>query len=814
MGISSFASIGLAALVAMGRQSPLKAQGMESRMYPRQGDYSFMWWANGWWWGTDWLGRSPDGRRLLAVQAGRTGLVLDVERMEAPHLGLLSDLPPYEQAGAWVQQAVTGLPAGHLVLSIRAAGTTYTCRSAAGGDWGGDYTNCPLSLIESGRFFNRYRIGRLVFANDAGGQLPVEANLEVLAWPDELTLRLTATPREDLPDASVHVALWGQDIDAASEDEPAPWPAGRTRQVELTLVAGGDGLAQRKEPAATVRLRVAQIEGGQAVQTEWDPLLRCQAIPVPLPEAGPARLKVELENPSDAPATARLVFQRLRHKVGGVIGACPVIRGLDGQPLGLAVQISKNWHRDPNHRLADEGPWLRFFTLVQLPPHERAGFEFTLLAGWWGSLPSVSHAQLCLIGYGVNQRWDQVAIGDWGETITYDPEINLSRAIIDDVRPLLVTSMGRQREYSWTNNVGGGDFLVYVASEGGRQVRRNLVGMRATYELIGPNLTRAAYHGATADGAIAAAIEVSTPRADDIARHYHHFRYDVLRPTDFTRLAFYQLGADNYNDHTFERLAVGNASGLMEEWCPVKGGLNYSRVCVPLTGDAPWVSLHRADGTRDRGGAWANRGMVVRSWRARLGGKDVPIPCISVYGSENGPASALVELSPPAGLTKLEPGDFVEATVELLTLPQHAEDYYGPNRPLRQALAEHPDSWQQVHRQAAGNHLDVSVHTGRLVEAYPPIVEVNTEQQVRLEIAGGVGYVPVTFTGLTSPGGYELYLTADGRRAPLDQSKLGSDFWQVDRRPDGSFSRTYTLPLDRDDPSSPIQVELIAISGR
>ena len=222
-----------------------------------------------------------------------------------------------------------------------------------------------------------------------------------------------------------------------------------------------------------------------------------------------------------------------------------------------------------------QGPWFHGFTLLRLPPKSQVELEFALTYARWGGVPAASHAQLCLIGWGTNQRWDQAAIGSWGESITYDPDICLNRSMIDDVRPLMVWGMDQPKaKWSWTNNVGGGDFLVYVDPKGKRQY---LTRMRAWYASHGPNLTDVTYAGVSADGAIAARLNVLTPRSDDINRAIHRIRYDVLKPTPFRRLAFYQVGADNYNDHQFTTLARGDATGLAEEWEPPKGGRRYSR---------------------------------------------------------------------------------------------------------------------------------------------------------------------------------------------------------------------------------------------
>ncbi len=54
-------------------------------------------------------------------------------------------------------------------------------------------------------------------------------------------------------------------------------------------------------------------------------------------------------------------------------------------------------------------------------------------------------------------------------------------------------------------------------------------------------------------------------------------------------------------------------------------------------------------------------------------------------------------------------------------------------------------------------------------------------------------YVPITFTGLTSPSGFTVFIDDQ----PVNQSIHGHDFWQADydamtRR----WSLTYNLPID------------------
>jgi hypothetical protein len=48
----------------------------------------------------------------------------------------------------------------------------------------------------------------------------------------------------------------------------------------------------------------------------------------------------------------------------------------------------------------------------------------------------------------------------------------------------------------------------------------------------------------------------------------------------------------------------------------------------------------------------------------------------------------------------LQPGDFVEAELELVVFPADAAAYYGPDAALRDMLARDADTWRPVHREA------------------------------------------------------------------------------------------------------------------
>jgi hypothetical protein len=731
---------------------PVQAQG-----------YTFVDWAYG------LHGRSPEGKRLLHVETDHYAAVVDVERAAITHYGSVTDAPGYTAAASKDAALFAALPEIAMALRVEADGKTYTCVRAAQDT--SDHAVYPMRLIDGGRMLHRFDILGLEFETVEGERLEGVGRLEVSVWPERMWLTLA------MPQPATLTLRLG-DVERSAE--------GR----RLTLAYPSEGAAPPELVVTDARAENA------ACPTRFDALFGATVVSLPARSWTMAedldrldRFPVSITNTSDADQVYPVVFA-FEDSFQGVTGLSPMLRDAEGRPTGIPVQISKNWHRLPERRLLYEGAWFHGAAGIPVAAGQTWTGEFSIAYARWGGVPAASHAQLSLIGWGGNQRWDQAAIGSFGESICYDPDVGLNRSHIDDVRPLLVRGMN-DGQWEWTHNVGGGNFLVYADSAGTAQP---LVGVRTAYVSQGPNLTKVIYAGTTADGAIAARVETSTPRCDDVNRVYHRIRYDVKAPAPFSRLAFYQLGADNYNDHQFTTIARGNAEGLAEAWTTERGGKKYLREAAPAEGHAPWIAL--LGGIRSptlEKGAWADRAIVVRAWKARLGGADTPLPHFASYGTENGPHSANAELVPPPGLTELIPGDFIEAEIELIVLPQSAGDYYGPNAALKTVLAEHAGTWKLPHRFARKGALQIAIREGALARSLPVEIAVDPGTQcAACEITGGVGYVPITFTGLKRPRGFTLRVDGEA----IDQSMHGNDYWQVVGDADGTWSVTYNLPMD------------------
>jgi len=767
---------------------------------PDPQDYSFLWWAYGPPSSCCPLrgpsSKASDENKIICIRTGRYAAAIDVEHVQLRHFGTLAAASPVTAALAEGNDVLFHLPRAEWSLGVRAGGKTYRC--VRGGVVAQkDFLHYPYRLIESGRFTQRCDIQGLVFEDDQKSRLKATGRLEIAAWPDRLALIADMVAEEDFSDAELSIDANGG---RARCEERGPWKRGEPRTARLTLrdEAGGEppAVVEAARPDGTpLPVAFSTVYGWHRIELPNEPWSNAKGTYYPEEHLDRLdRVRLSVSNPSRKPQPVRLLFAADRG-FPAITGFCPMLRDRDGQPTGIPVQLSKNWHVRREQRVLYDGAWFHGFSLLRLPPRSRVELEFAVAYARWGGVPAASHGQLCLIGWGHNQRWDEVAIGSFGESICYEPDGAQRRCMIDDIRPLMVWEMGgRPRKWAWTNNVGGGDFLVYFDEKGEYQYPTQ---MKAHYAAHGPNLTEVTYSGVTADGCIATRVTVSTPRCDDINRAYHRFRYDVLKPTRFRRLAFYQLGADEYLWHPFRKIARGNEKGLIEEWEPKLGGRQYHRTGIPCEGEVPWFSLHEAENPKNQPGPWANRGLVVRSWKARLGGRETP-PFASVYGTQSGIASASLELSPPPGLLELRPGDFVEAEVELVVVPTCADDYYGPNEGLRAALKAGGNTWRPVFREAVGNHLEATAARGKVLRRYPVVVEVGRDQVAEIEVAGGVGYVPITFAGLSTYRGYELLEEVAGVRRRVDQSVHGSDFWQTDYDPASrSWRITYNVLLDR-----------------
>jgi len=748
----------------------------------REPGFTAMWWTEG---PPHYLFmKGPAPAPVLCILSGEIGLLLDTKSLRLRHAGRFAEEMAKDaalEAGEAATQALLALPAADLQMSVSCTGKTFTCTGR--GPEPKDEFFQPVRFVETGRFLQRAAIEGLQFAAADGTRLGAEGRMEIALWPDRLSLSLELDDRAAPREGELSIAAAGKGASALLAN---------SRRATLELFG--------REPEAPP----AQVEADSALAVSFDPALGCHIVRLPekpwsnakgtaYPEEHLDRLdrwRLSLRNDAERETVARLMF--VQEKDLPITGFTPMLCDPDGTPSGLPVQISKNWHQHPDKgHLLHEGPWFHGCAFVRLPARSRRELVFQMVGARYGGVPAASHAQLCLIGWGHNQFWDEAAIGSFGESICYEPGRVQRRCFIDDIRPLMTLPVAGAKPWGWAENCGGGDFLVWLDERGDY---RGFRATRADYRSQGPCRTDVRYLEQTTGGEIVAHMDLSLARSDDYLRAFHRLEYHVCLPVKWQRLAFFQLGADFYNATPSRRVAVGDIQGLRDEWTPPRAQGAFDRQAVPLTGAQPWVSIHGLDrAALEKGDAAASRGLVIRSWRARLGGKPSPTPHVSTFCNEwgRGNFKTVIELAPPPDVAALLPGDYVEAEVEIVVFPADEKSYYGPNEAFREALRADADTWRLVHREAAGNALHLEARRGAVTRAFPLLVAVGPGECVQADVQGGVGWLPVTFTGLSRHRGYELRL--DGR--PFSQSIHGNDYWQTDYDPSTrAWSQTFNLP--------------------
>lgn len=474
--------------------------------------------------------------------------------------------------------------------------------------------------------------------------------------------------------------------------------------------------------------------------------------------------------------------------IANITGLVPILCNDDGTPTGIHVQLSKNWH----HRAM--GSYLRAFAMIPAQPGANR-YRLRIPYGFYGTLPSASHAQLCLIGYGGNQRWDQLALACGGEAITYDVDMSLTDVLICDVRAPLTQKGKDGAPWTWTDAVWGGDWLS-IYDLGDRKLAA--AGMKTAYLAHGPCLSDVRYVGAYGSGRDALLdARIQFARTNDYGRTFQQLSYAFQKPlpTANTSLMSKRYSLDlkqKLDGHVF----FGNAEGLLDTFT-VKGASAANEVLLPaveLPGPGPWwVSSPYVAGKHS-----GYISMVIRDFGATFGGKAVTNPFLEVRSSGTKEGNQLIDarIVPPPDVESYQAGDRVTFDADWLHLAPSVEHYAGLNEGYRQHLAENPNSWKTTYREVTGNSPKVVVEGGTLLQDLPIVIAAE-QSQVTVTIKGGLGFIPIRFEGLASPEGYGIYDVTAGVEVRLDQAVQGNDFWQTDfDAASGTYRMVFNLPVD------------------
>jgi hypothetical protein len=816
-------------------------------------DYGYLFWPGNHWdsWGTF--------NNIHHVQTGYYGIAFDVGSASFNHLGLITDESTADDALSQDNNVITDLSTASVSYAItprfEGVGEEHTATGFLNRDGG---SSNPSELIDMGRFMQRVEIPQVTYDGT-----PYEGKIQLAAMTRHFVLTHKATAPGPEEEVTIKIELRGDAVTRYTEAEwldgtraisvrddagdgwsfIIPTMDGATPTItrfpdgnlifesNYSDVGEGDSLAISViavpshagddeqlsvwlNPAETVAVSSAQMNrdgsgGGTLTPATWDPerglyqvdLQNLSAVGAPgfgTIYTNPDnhtwynRHRIVVENDNTTPVSIPIGFNGGGNAAIYITGGSPLLRSTDGEPTGAPVQISKNWHDPPD--------WYHLYSALELQPgsHE---FEHTFAHSKWGEAYAAQHAQLSLVGWGQNQQWDESSLGCWGESITYDPDLTLSRSQVDDVRPFLVDAGG---EWRWTGNVGGASFLVYRPSEGIASFPSHQLGrMRTHYEYTGPNLTNVLYSGLTRDGKIEAKISTQLGRTDDLVRAYYHLEYTFLEDVNYDRLALFQMAADRYGDNGFSQYAYGDEDGVTwDEVVPDHMTTGYASEYdrgIAMTGESPWVMLY--DNLRtgdDLPEHLANVGFVVRDYHATIGDETITTPHMNIVRTYNGGWSQMgFELGLPyeAGATMVPAGSVIRATVEYLVPPANKSTYFGESDYLTDMPSSSYQSTNMMQVLAADNHLVVDASVGSVLRSHPvELLASDDTTAVQFTLTGGLGYTPVTIAGLARPDGWRLEEAVGDDWVRVDQSVEGSDYWQAyDDAATGTFELVFNV---------------------
>lgn len=695
-------------------------------------NYGYIYWENGF--PTALSGRRPQSAANtfaranpnLIIQTGYYSLRLDCDDVKLTGFDALNG-SDYITA---LNEDVVNFTAASLNLFVYKDGVRYKC----GLGIIQDSTDQNVRLIESGQYVQRFDHLGLVFQDSNGNQLDVTGRLEVTAWPDRVGFQLDfidvpgvtrttiqlITPNgtqllKDTLQDHVFLLVEPQNQRVISSPTPSSWiKAAYDRSTNAAL----NYSYSEEEAAIHIEVPATSVSYPAAIDRVDEYI-------------------IEVKNPFGSQQNVPLVFEQPTPRA--ITGTLMILcNENDGSPIGVPVQISKNWHTSAN--TLHQGYWLRGSTMLTMSANETKRLRLRVIYGYWGRVGTVSHSQLSVIGYGGNWKWDESALGAWGESMTFDPTQHLGASFIADVRPSFTTPLnGTSTSHNWTENSGGGDFLIYYDSA---NKFRWLKRIKTAYKWTGPNITEVLYSGITDDDKIRANYKSTFVRTNDYHRRFLDYKYEFLGSVNPARLAFFQMAADYYTGPSFLNYYRGHSGGLQSQYLADPGGNTYKS---KFYFSGRWLAVDDTDTSAGSEKYHSRRGLL--HYYSTLNGMSFDT-YFHTYGRSWGPAKMLFDLSSNTTTRSYNSGDVIEGRIGFIMMPKSPQEYWGSDSEFAGRLTSYTNPWRGVYDEYRYNrNMNPVVNSGTRVRTYPLEIIANNASPVLAEftISGnqGVGHIPV-----------------------------------------------------------------------
>jgi len=514
-------------------------------------EYSYGYWLNGW----HKLDKDKSSD-ILVLETNRYALALDMDNLAEPGLGALNHALSYEQALENNSLDLKSLPKAQLVLQITVDGVSYKSNTSQAGLREDKKRLASAMLWESARVAQHYELIDLEFKSDAGEKLSALVDLHIVAWHNSLSFTLDVKALSPVEE----VKLEGAEIKLSLNSDLGNWAysdsysAQNQNKKKFTLTCLLDQKHQETPnikvnndkgqifPVQFNKQKNAYVAHVEYVERDW------KTGYTDIREYDEFTIKV----PGSHHKQSIPFLFRLDH-VANITGLCPILCDSDGKPTGIPIQLSKNWHE------RSMGSYLMAY--INLPAHKQTQY-YTLRIpySFYGNLPSASHSQLSLVGYtkkGGNGRWDQLAIGSFGETICFDVDMSCTSQMITDIRGLMFRDGKDGRKWNWTNAGWGGDWLNIKDENQDKYYPKNL---KTAYLSHGPCVTDVKYSGYYGmNREVKFKAQIQTLRTNDYNRVFQKFYYTFTQDVKPKSITLFQLGrAHRYQTPA---IAYGNKQG-------------------------------------------------------------------------------------------------------------------------------------------------------------------------------------------------------------------------------------------------------------
>lgn len=733
----------------------------------------------------------------VVVQTGFYTLRLDCDTLQ---LSGLDEVQGSDYLKA-LNEDVTAFTPVKMALRIEKDGTAYTCTSGVAQEKSGQ----NIRLIQSGQYVQRFDHTGLIFTDKFGNEMEGRGRLELTAWADHVVFQLDLTGVEGVAKTGIQIIAPSGKVYRAG---------GKGNRATLVLSPHLDQKFQSLDPLAWVAEAV-YLRNQKKIKSVYDVDEQGLRFDLPLdPIKFPKdrdRLDeyvIELKNPTDEAVVLPLIFSEIQSRA--ITGTSMLLcDDQTGRPTGIPVQISKNWHNEKGHRVKHDGPWLRGYAMVPMKAGETRRLRLRLVTGFWAGVPAVSFSQLSVIGYGGNWKWDESALGCWGESMCYDPSQHLGSAFITDVRPAF-TLTKKGTAYNWTENVGGGDFLIYFDKD---NTYRWTKKMKTAYYWTGPNITEVHYSGITDDDAIRFTYRIRSVRTADYHRRFHSYTYNFLKDVETPqRLVFHQMAADYYNTVEFDRFYTGNETGMKKEHDRPAGLEGYGVAPIPFN-DTWLVTDDTACNDREVADVRGRRGMLHMD--STLNGKPFPL-FIHPFGRTRGGERINLDLSAESVKRSYKAGDEVRGELEFILPANDAAVYWGDDQEFAGRLKAYGSNpWKIVADEYTHNiKMDVSIQQGALLNKYPIEIQALKKSNVLADFTiqnGGIGHVPIILRGVPEGSALKAERFIQGKWVSLESVNIEeNNYYQGIRNTNGMMDCLFNINRPTTDLEQSWRVRIIS----